>query len=227
MNKFNTKGIILSRTDYGEADRIITFLTPDHGKVKALARGVRKSKSKLAGGVELFSVSDIGILVGRGEINTLLSSRLSRHYGGIVKVLERTNLAFECIKQLDRATAEHPEEGYFNLLNQTFMSLDSEAINLDLIGAWFGAQLLKLAGRAPNLTTEKSGAKLIAGQKYDFNPDTMSFRPGRQYNTAQIKFLRLLFGANLPAALQKVDGVANLSAELAPLVKAISAQLGV
>jgi DNA repair protein RecO (recombination protein O) len=51
MRQFRTQAIILNRTDYGEADRIISFLTPDHGKVKAIAKAVRKSKSKLAGGI--------------------------------------------------------------------------------------------------------------------------------------------------------------------------------
>ncbi|MDO8591465.1 MAG: DNA repair protein RecO, partial [bacterium] len=71
MNRYVTQGIVLSRTDFGEADRILTFLTNDHGKVRAIAKGVRKSKSKLAGGIELFSISDLTLIIGRGEINTL------------------------------------------------------------------------------------------------------------------------------------------------------------
>jgi DNA repair protein RecO (recombination protein O) len=57
MKTIVTKGIVLTRTDYGEADRILHFLTPDQGKIAGIAKGVRKSKSKLAGGIELFSVS--------------------------------------------------------------------------------------------------------------------------------------------------------------------------
>ena len=53
-----TKAIVLRRTDYGEADRILQLLTPS-GKRSVIARGVRKEKSKLAGGIELFSVSDV------------------------------------------------------------------------------------------------------------------------------------------------------------------------
>src|SRR3954468_11171776 len=120
MQKFKTQGIILNRTEYGEADRILTFLTANHGKVKAIAKGVRKLKSKLAGGIELFSISDLSFIVGSGEINTLASSRLVTHYGGIVKNLDRTNLGYEFIKIIDRATEDKPEPGYFDLLNQAF-----------------------------------------------------------------------------------------------------------
>ena len=55
-----TQAIILRRTNYGESDRILTLLTPE-GKFSVLARGARKEKSRLAGGIELFSVSDVTI----------------------------------------------------------------------------------------------------------------------------------------------------------------------
>jgi len=75
MQRFISQAIILSRTDFGEADRIITFLTPDRGKLKAIAKGVRKSRSKLAGALEVFSVSQILVLPGKGEIKALWQHR--------------------------------------------------------------------------------------------------------------------------------------------------------
>ncbi len=219
MHKFNTQGIVLARTDYGEAGRIITFLTPDYGKVKALAKGVRKSKSKLAAGVELFSVSDLGFLVGRGEINTLVSSRLVTHYGSIVKELERTNQAYEFLKMMNKATEEKPEAEYFELLKNSLQALDNSDIDLGLIQAWFSAQLLKLAGHQPNLTAQKDGQRLVAGQKYDFNFDSMSFEPGKTYDASQIKFLRLLFSGNPVHVLQKIEASERLSRALQPLIR--------
>ena len=65
-----TKAIVLRRTNYGEADRILQFLTP-LGRQGALARGVRREKSRLAGGIELFAISDIVITEGRGELGLL------------------------------------------------------------------------------------------------------------------------------------------------------------
>jgi len=132
MKHFTTQAIILSRTDFDEAARIITFLTPGHGKVRGLARGVRRQKSKLAGGLELFSVSEISFLAGRGDIYTITSTRLVKHYGNIVKDLGRTNAAYDFIKQLNKNTEDHPEAAYFELLQQAFEALDQD-INLDLI----------------------------------------------------------------------------------------------
>lgn len=62
---YNTRGYVLRRFNLGEADRIITFITPDHGKLKAVARGVRRMKSKLAGHLELFSHVELQIAGGK------------------------------------------------------------------------------------------------------------------------------------------------------------------
>ena len=74
-----TRAVVLRRTNYGESDRILNFLTPT-GKVSALARGVRKEKSRLAGGIELFTVSDVVIHQGRGSLGTLTSAKMLNFY---------------------------------------------------------------------------------------------------------------------------------------------------
>ena len=60
-----TLGLVLRRTNYGEADRILNIITPT-GKISAMAKGVRRARSKLAGGVEMFSLSEYVIHCGRG-----------------------------------------------------------------------------------------------------------------------------------------------------------------
>lgn len=204
-----TKGIILSRTDYGEADRIITLLTPDYGKLRLIARGVRKVKSKLAGGIELFSVSDITFIQGRGEIGTLVSTRLVRHYGDIIKRIERVQLGYDLIKRLNKATEDRPEVAYFELLDQAFGALDDPEINLDLIRAWFEAQLLRHAGHTPNLRTDTAGKVLEANQTYDFSFENMVFTAAANgaCTSRHIKSLRLLFGGHTPGQLQNVQGM--------------------
>lgn len=108
MNQIVTTAIVLGRTDYGEADRILTLLTPDQGKLRLLAKGVRRVKSKLAGGIELFSVSTITFVRGRGDIGALVSTRLNKHYGHIVQDLDRTMLGYELLKQLNKTTEDEP-----------------------------------------------------------------------------------------------------------------------
>lgn len=220
MNQLVTQGIILSRTDYGEADRILTLLTPDHGKLRLLAKGVRRVKSKLAGGIELFSVSDITFIKGRGEIGTLISSRLLKHYGQIVHDLDRTMLGYELIKQLHKITEDQAESEYFQLLQQAFEALDDPTIPIPVVRFWFSAQLLKLTGHTPNLQTDTAGKKLEASHTYDFNFEHMCFMPldqGRS-GAAHIKFLRLSFGNHPAKLLAQVQGGSALAQDLSPLV---------
>ena len=221
--QFTTKGIVLTRTDFGEADRILIFLTPDHGKLRAIAKAVRKSQSKLAGGIELFSVSDLTLVVGRGEINTLISSRLVRHYGNIVKDLGRTKLAYEFLRVMNKATEDEPEEAYFRLLDKSLAALNDLGLEPDLTALWFDMQLLKLAGHMPNLHMDSSGAKLTRSQSYTVNMDKMRFEPEHKgsgsFTANDIKFLRIGFKASQPQILQRVEGAGELSSTCQPLIE--------
>lgn len=223
MKQLLTKGIILSRTDYGEADRILALLTPDHGKLRLMARGVRKAKSKLAGSIELFSTSDITFIRGRGEIGTLISARLIKHYGRITQDIGRVQLGYELIKTLHRATEDNPESAYFDLLEQSFAALDDPAIPTDLIDVWFRAQLLRQAGHSPNLHADTAGQELAADHTYNFDFDAMTFTPhaGGNFKAGHIKTLRLLFGHHQPATLNKIDGLMETLPSLLPLVRAM------
>lgn len=223
MTQYTTQGIILARTDYAEADRIITFLTPSHGKLKAIAKAVRKSKSKLAGGIELFCVSDLTVITGRGEIGTLISTRLFKNYSNIVKDLDRTGAGYELIRMINKSTEDGSEEIYFNLLNSAFVALNDTELDSQITSLWFGMQLLKLAGHTPNLHTDSHGAKLKPSGTYDFHIDRMQFTPEPAHRGAfsanHIKFMRLGFAAAKPQILHRVRGVQVMVDATGPLVQ--------
>jgi DNA repair protein RecO (recombination protein O) len=213
MKQFVTLAIILRRTDYGEADRILTLLTPGYGKLSLLAKGVRRIKSKLAGGIELFSVSEITFIRGRGEVGTLVSTRLIKHYAKIVGDLDRTMLGYGLIKQMHKATEDEPEEEYFDLLREAFEALNDLSVPLDVIQLWFMAGMLRLGGHAPNLQTDTNGQKLAADQAYQFSFEQMSFTPlpGGPYTADHLKFLRLAFAGHSAETLGRVQGSDQLT----------------
>ncbi len=225
MKQIQTTGIILSRIDYGEADRIITVLTPDQGKLRLMAKGVRKSNSKLAGGIELFSVSQLSYIKGRGEIGTLVSSRLVKHYGNIVKNIDRVQLGYAVIKMLNKTTEDQPEPEYFELLEKVFASLDDSTIAGELINLWFQAQLLTQAGHMPNLLSDSSGNKLTEEAEYEFDTEAVAFapKPDGHFTADHIKTLRLLFGGNNPKTLSQVAGADDLLPDLSPLISLLTA----
>ena len=220
MKQLVTTAIILSRIDYGEADRIITLLTPDFGKLTLLAKGVRRVKSKMAGGIELFSVSQISFIKGRSDMGTLVSTRLAKHYGNIVNDLDRTMLGYDLIKLLNKITEDEVEPEYFELLNSAFEALDDSFIPIPLIKFWFSAQILRQTGHTPNLQTDTAGTKLNADSIYNFDFDRMSFAasPNGGFGAGHIKFLRLSFDGHSAKVLTQVQGADKLVQEVAPLV---------
>ena len=221
MNTIQSKAIVLNRTDFGEADRIITFLTIDHGKITLMARGVRRVKSKLAGGIELFSTTDVSYIHGKGQIGTLVSARLIRYYDSIVQNIDRVQLGYELIKLVHRATEDQPEREYYDLMTESFESLDDSSISVDLIRIWFQAQLLRFAGHTPNLKTDTQGTKLEEKNSYIFDFDHVGFQKvdDGSFKSSQIKFLRLLFNGNSPAILRHIHGLDSIVSECTPIVQ--------
>jgi DNA repair protein RecO len=225
MKTIVTTGVVLSRTDFGEADRILHFLTPDNGKITGIAKGVRKSKSKLAGGIELFSVSELSFIVGKSEIYTIISARLVKHYDNIVKELERTNTAYEIIRMLNKATEDNPEASYYQLLVQSLEALDDLELDPKITDLWFKMQIIKLAGHSPNLSTDCEGSKLSADGVYKFDFDDMCFDSDKigqgVFSANHIKFLRLGFAAAKPQILHKVQNAKEISGDLSPLIQSL------
>lgn len=226
MKQLTTTGIVLKRINYGEADRILTIITPDQGKISVIAKGVRKSTSKLAGGIELLSISDLTFIPGRREVGTLVSTRLVKHFGAIVKDLERTSLAYELLKQIDSHTEADCEVGYYNVLAETLEALH-DGDDCVLVESWFYMQLLGLMGHTPNLTTDTQDTPLAANKHYNFDTAAAAFvvTDGGRYSDRHIKALRLLTTQHL-AVLRKVQGLQPLLPEGKGLLKQFFAYVG-
>lgn len=214
MKPIRTKAIVLRRTNYAEADRILQLLTPEHGKLSVIAKGVRREKSKLAGGIELFAICDVSIIPGKGDMGTLTSSRLDTFYGHIMEEYDRLQLGYEAIKQVNQAAEVVSDPAFFELLATTFASLDDYEIHEKITAAWFWLQLAILLGVGLNLSTDENGMKLVEESRYNFSEDSMSFiyhEQGR-FTTEHIKLLRLL-SAQPPHVAQHVQGVETLIGE--------------
>ena len=72
MRESKCEAVILAVMDYGEADRIITFFTREHGKIKGIARGAKKSRKRFGGALEVFT---------RLSLQIVLQESLSRLHG--------------------------------------------------------------------------------------------------------------------------------------------------
>lgn len=118
MRTVRTKAIVLRRTNYGEADRILQLLTPDAGVLSVMARGVRREKSKLAGGIELFARCDVTVGTGKGELGVLTAARMDKFYRNIMTDYDRLQFGYEAIKQISKAANNIDESAFLTCLSK-------------------------------------------------------------------------------------------------------------
>lgn len=206
-----TEAIVLRRTNYGEADRIIQLLTPEHGKLSAIAKSVRREKSKLAGGVEPFARLDMTLHVGKGELAIVTGSRIKQTYRNILEDYDRLQFGYEVIKQVSKAADALDEQAFFTLLDEALENLNNREVPLGIIKAWFWLQLAILLGQGLNLSTDDNGMRLLEDAEYDFDPSigAFMFREKGRFTSEHIKILRLL-SARPPQIVMKVKGVEAL-----------------
>ncbi|MEI7690581.1 MAG: DNA repair protein RecO [bacterium] len=149
MNNFHTKGVILKRINYGEADRIITTFTNDFGKINFIAKGSRKIRSKTAGAIELFYISDLVLSKGK-NLYILNSSSIIKPFlpqQDLTSIKLGGYIAEVIIKTIPD---DSPNDKIYSLLEEVFGSFNQD-INLSLLGAYFSIQYIQLSGVSPNL----------------------------------------------------------------------------
>ncbi len=220
MKSVVTEAIVLKRINYSEADRILTLLTSSHGKVSVIAKGSRRSKSKLAGGLELFSVSNITYIDGKSELKTVVSTQLVTHYGAIVTDITRTMAAYDCLKLIDMHTQAQCDEAFFDLLRTVFASLNDVSVELALVMSWFLDRLLYLSGSTINVEQQSDGKPFDESAMYHFSFDHMAFYAHAHgvFSPQHIKLLRLFGKVSTPANLLHVSGAGKLAVELQSLL---------
>lgn len=213
MKTHRTKAIVLRRTNYGEADRILHLLTPE-GRRNVMARGVRREKSKLAGGIELFAVTDVVLGEGKGELGILTSARLIHFYNHIIEDFDRLQFGYVAIKLVTRASETVDEPEWFDALSEVFMGLDARTIPLELTEAWFYTHYAALLGHELNLELEANGEKLTADKKYRYDVGDQGLRehPAGEITAEHIKLLRLISTKSLKI-LAQIGGVETILPE--------------
>jgi DNA repair protein RecO (recombination protein O) len=158
-----TEAVVLRSMRYGEADRILHLYTPGRGRVGAIAKGVRRSRSRFGGRLEPFFRLRIELHEGRGELLTVTGAETvdgHRHLREDALALDAAARACDAVGRLFETSEPHP--GVFNLLCRKLALLDEHAAGRPQLGAGapvaaragalaFRLKLLLAAGLAPQL----------------------------------------------------------------------------
>ncbi|MBI4267606.1 MAG: DNA repair protein RecO [Chloroflexi bacterium] len=147
---YQTEAIIIKKTRLGEADRILTLYTPDMGKIQAVAKGVRRPKSKLAGHLELLTHSLVSLARGK-NLDTITGSQTINSFLPLRNDLSLTSCALYAVELVNQLTADRDENRPVFQLLQTVLEQLCHASDNDLVLRYFELHLLNEVGYRPQL----------------------------------------------------------------------------
>jgi DNA repair protein RecO (recombination protein O) len=163
--------VVLRQTPLGEADRILTLYAPDLGKIRAVAKGVRRTKSKLAGNLELLNQVSVSLSEGR-NLDIVNESEVIQSFRSFKEDLERVSKAIYVAELVDGFSIE--QSGNFPLYQLLIHTLEwmSRAQNAELLLRYFESRLLDYTGYKPEIkvcvecqeTLEPGGHFFVAAQ---------------------------------------------------------------
>jgi DNA repair protein RecO (recombination protein O) len=174
---YATEAIVLRRADFGEADRLLTILTPKMGKLRVMAKGARKITSRKAGHVELFT--RVKLLIAQGRTFDIVSqAETIEPHRPLREELQRGMLAHYFAEMAEQFAQEDNEDvPLYETLAEGLMWL-SECVHLPLAARAFEMRLLTLAGYRPQVfKCADTGAALETDLKPDDTKITTLFSP--------------------------------------------------
>lgn len=218
-----TLGYVLRRTNYAEADRILNLITPQ-GKITAIAKSVRKEKSKLAGGVEMFTLTDFNIHLGRSEFGVITGAKMKKYYSNIIKDFTKMELAALILKKVSKLAENSDNPEFFKIVDQSLAGLDGNN-DLGIVESWALLNLAKATGEEVNLHRDVNGEKLKAELRYTWDGMEGAFVINEQgdFGADEIKMLRLMLAVDLKViqrvkvsdkTVRQVLGLARMASEV-------------
>ncbi len=150
LRVYQTEAVVLRRHDLGETDRVLTLLSPDRGKLRAVAKGVRRPGSRKAGHLEPFTRARLVLAKGR-ELDIITQAEAQDLYPRLRQDLVRLGQAAYAVELMDRFTVEEGQAGpQYRLLVGTLERLEAGAAAEPLL-RHYELRLLEMVGYRPEL----------------------------------------------------------------------------
>lgn len=203
MALYRDRGIVLRTYKLGESDRIVTFLTESHGKVRAVAKGVRKTKSKFGARLEPTSHVALQFYEGR-ELDIVTQAEGIDLHRNIREDLDRLTRAVTMLEAVDQVSMERePNPDLYRMLVGALRSIAQA--NSPLVVAGFHWKLLALEGYRPTI----EGCVVCSQEQnlVSFDPTEGGLlcgehRRGTRMSPEAIELLQQILGGRLAVALQ-------------------------
>jgi DNA repair protein RecO (recombination protein O) len=208
VSLFRDKGVVLRTYRLGEADKIVVFLTERHGKVRAVAKGVRRTNSKFGARLEPLTHVDLLLWQGRGDLDIVNQVEVVDSYRQIRESLDRIPQGMALLEVSDQMAQErHPDPRLYSMLTRALRALANPDADPTLLAPSFFLKALVLEGAGPVLdecatcgqsepATELVAFDLVAGGAL-----CRIHRSGRPMSAPALALLRRILGGDLGAVL--------------------------
>jgi DNA repair protein RecO (recombination protein O) len=225
MSLLRDTGVVLRTYRLGEADRIIVFMTEGHGKVRAVAKGIRKTSSKFGARLEPLTHVDLLLWQGRGDLDIVNQVEVLHTFRAIREDLSRVAKGLALVEVTDQMAQErHPDPRLYTMLVGALGALADSTSDPTLLAPSFFLKALVAEGAAPVVDAcascgEPSGVvELVAFDLVEGGTLCRAHRSGRPMSAAALVLLRRILGGDLAAVLagpppDGADEVAELATE--------------
>ena len=204
MAHYRDSGVIVRTHKLGEADRIVSVITENNGKVRAVAKGVRKTRSRYGGRLELLRHLDLQFYQGRGDLDIVTQAETRDHWPEIREALDRLGKALTIAEAVDQVVQDkQPNQEAYRMLCGALETLQrSDPV---LIVPAFMLKLLAHEGVAPVLDE-----CVIGGEATDlefFDPRVggvtcAAHQRGRRVSSSALELMRATLGGALATVLE-------------------------
>ncbi len=218
--RYTTDAIVLSRFDYGEADRILTLLTPGSGKIKAIAKGIRRPSSRIGGSLEPFAELRLALARGR-TFDVVTQVEVIHPWLELRDNLVSFGTASYMAELADRTQEErHAAESIYVLLKRGYEILDA-GMAPSRVARWFEMHLADELGIRPEVDRcVECGWLLEADERYRWVPPLGGVLcqrcPGPPYDRTELS----LDALKVLKAFQRMDTEALAALRVRPTVEA-------
>jgi len=215
VSLYREHGIVLRTHKLGEADRIVAFYTAGHGKVRAVAKGVRKTRSKFGARLEPTSHVAAQFYEGR-NLDIVTQVETVDHFRALREDLDRFARASAMLEAVDQVSEDAPPStALYQLLLRALRTLSAHPSNLVVAGFFW--KLLALEGLRPTVDRcVRCGARddLVAFDLGEGGLLCRTCRRGTAVSPEAVALLQQILGGQLGAALEAPDSPAGVEVEL-------------
>lgn len=150
-SKHTVKGLVIKEQNIGEADRLVTFITPEQGRIRAFATGARNIKSSKVSATDLFCYSDFSLYRGRDTYRINNASAIEVFFGLRTDIYKMSTAQYFCELANVLVPTEEPAEEYLSLMLNAFHLIAKGDRDRRIIKSAFELRIICLAGFMPNL----------------------------------------------------------------------------